>query len=151
MTASSTYSLYVDEHLEMTENNNSNSKRFEEALTQMRLLKQGGEGVMEQQFLPQLKLLIGHRLRSLLFDLLRGINDNGVSHQVAERRLSSFFNFAIQCVKEDLLTNEDILVLFEDLYECCQESQLSTLFPLFERAIHGSRPDGTDKIQLHEN
>ena len=117
----------------------------------MRLLKQGGEGVMEQQFLPQLKLLIGHRLRSLLFDLLRGINDNGVSHQVAERRLSSFFNFAIQCVKEDLLTNEDILVLFEDLYECCQESQLSTLFPLFERAIHGSRPDGTDKIQLHEN
>ena len=69
--------------------------------------------------------MIGRRLRSLLFDLLRGINnsDNGsVSHQVAERRLSSFFNFAIKCVKEDLLTNEDILVLFEDLYECCQES-----------------------------
>ena len=65
--------------------------------------------------------------------------------------MSCFFNFAIECVKEDLLTNEDILMLFEDLYECCQESHLSTLFPLFERAIHGSRPDGSDKIQLHEN
>ena len=42
-------------------------------------------------------------------------------------------------------------MLFEDLYECCQESHLSTLFPLFERAIHGSKSDGSDKIQLHEN
>ena len=92
--------------------------------------------------MPQIKLLIGRRLRSLLIDLLRGINDNGVHNQVAEQHLSCFFNFAIKCVKEDLIANENILGLFEDLYECCQESQLSTLFPLFERAIHGSRPDG---------
>ena len=103
----------------MTENND----RFEEALSQLTLLKaEGNDDETKQQQQIQLKLMIGRRLRSLLFDLLRGINDNGVSHQVAERRLSSFFNFAIKCVKEDLLTNEDILVLFEDLYECCQES-----------------------------
>ena len=109
------------QQLEMTEDNN----RFEQALSQLTLLKAEGkdaETTEQQQQLQQLKLMIGRRLRSLLFDLLRGINDNGVSHQVAERRLSSFFNFAIKCVKEDLLTNEDILVLFEDLYECCQES-----------------------------
>ena len=101
----------------MTENND----KFEEALSQLTLLKatEGNDDETEQQQQQQLKLMIGRRLRSLLFDLLRGINDNGVSHQVAERRLSSFFNFAIKCVKEDLLTNEDILVLFEDLYECC--------------------------------
>ena len=50
-----------------------------------------------------------------------------------------------------MLKNEDVLLLFEEMYECCQESWLATLFPLFERAIYGSRPgDDSDRIKLHE-
>ena len=92
--------------------------------------------------------LLGLRFRSLLLELLTGLGSDKEAVENTEKQLTSFFNLAIDCVKEDLLKNEDILTLFEDLYECCQESQLTTLFPLFERAIHGSKADGSDKIQL---
>ena len=46
---------------------------------------------------------------------------NGSEASVAEQSLSSFFNFATECVKSGLLKNPDILNLFEDLYECCKE------------------------------
>ena len=85
----------------------------------------------------------------MLLDQLQVLNSSPAGQandQKAEQRLSYFFNFAIECVKEGLLANEDILNLFEDLYECCQESQLSRLFPLFERAIHGSKAEGSFKI-----
>ena len=95
--------------------------------------------------------LLGRRLRNLLLDQLSSLNCADITPIVAEQRLSCFFNFAIECVKDGLLTNEDILTLFEDLYECCQESHLTTLFPLFERAILGSKADRSDKIQLQVN
>ena len=54
-------------------------------------------------------------------------------------------------MKESFLENVDILTLFEDLYECCPESMLTTLFPLFERAILGSKADGSDRMQVNLN
>lgn len=54
-------------------------------------------------------------------------------------------------MKEGLLKMEDMLTLFEDLYECCQEAQLTALFPLFERAILGSKLDGSERMELKEN
>ena len=54
-------------------------------------------------------------------------------------------------MKESFLENVDILTLFEDLYECCPESLLTTLFPLFERAILGSKADGSDRMQVNLN
>ena len=67
----------------------------------------------------KLTQLLGQRLRNALLDQLRELNDASLPAKVAEQRLSCFFNFAIECVKEGLSTNEDILTLFEDLYECC--------------------------------
>lgn len=32
-----------------------------------------------------------------------------------------------------------VLDLFEDLFECCPESMLATLFPLFERTVLAAR------------
>ena len=87
----------------------------------------------------------------MLLDQLKVLNSNNTPQQVAEQRLSSFFGFASKCMKEGLLKMEDMLTLFEDLYECCQEAQLTALFPLFERAILGSKLDGSERMELKEN
>ena len=96
----------------------------------------------------KMQQLLGRRLRNLLLAHLASLT---ASPAQAETELSSFFSFGIACVQAQLLANEDILSLFEDLYECCPEKMLSTLFPLFERAIHGSQSDASDKIELREN
>ena len=94
--------------------------------------------------MEKMRHLLSRRLRSLLLGHLGA----GLSSDVdkAEKDLASFFNFGIECVKESFLENVDILTLFEDLYECCPETFLTALFPLFERAILGSKADGSDKM-----
>ena len=99
--------------------------------------------------LENLAQLLSRRLRCILLDQLGAFR--GADASVAEKSLSSLFAFAAECVRESLIENADILTLFEDLYECCPEEHLTKLFPLFERAIHGSKADGSDKIQLKEH
>lgn len=88
--------------------------------------------------------LLTRRLRDILLDQL--CLSSASEATVAEKGLASFFEFATGCVRKGLLQNPDILTLFEDLYECCQEQHLSKLFPLFERAILGTKADGSDRI-----
>jgi hypothetical protein len=42
-----------------------------------------------------------------------------------------------------------VLSLCEDLFECCPESQLKTLFPILEEVLHG-RPGHAKKIHFSE-
>ena len=98
-----------------------------------------------------LSVPFGRKLRGLLLDLLQVLSKDGSTAAVVEQELSKFFKFTIDCLKEGFLKNEDILTLFEEMYECCQESWLKTLFPLFERAIHGGQGEEGHQIKLVGN
>jgi len=63
--------------------------------------------------------VVSRRLRMILLNKLNDLKAAKAS--VAEESLSSFFKFATQCVREGILWDQDILTLFEDLYESCPE------------------------------
>ena len=74
--------------------------------------------------------------------------------------MQAFFDFTVSCVHKTFIDKQEILLLFEDLFESCVESQLSALFPLFENLVLGG--DGQEdewsqnstegpKIKFEEN
>lgn len=55
--------------------------------------------------------------------------------QLVAATLRPFFAFTVRCVQSNLLSQKDILDVFEDLFECCPEQKLEELFPLFADSV----------------
>ena len=72
----------------------------------------------------------GYLCRSLRKVLLQML-EKMLTEEVAADTFEPFFKFTVECVQRDYLSKRDILDLFDDLYECCPESKLQQLFPLF--------------------
>ena len=50
---------------------------------------------------------------------------------------------------QKLITKNLILELYQDMFECCPESQLKSVFPLFENVVLGK--EGKQSPQFEEN
>ena len=71
-----------------------------------------------------LSQLLDRRLKNQLLaylGTLTGAENSEDGTKVAENHLRAFFKFSIACVKDSLLTQKQLLELFEDLYQCCPE------------------------------
>ena len=55
----------------------------------------------------------------------------------ADGGLGNFFDFTVSCSIKNLISKGLILELFCDMFECCPEQQLRSLFPIFENVVEG--------------
>jgi len=73
---------------------------------------------------------------------------NSQTYAADGKVLRNFFDFASQCALKEMITEKLILELFSDMFECCPESELQTLFELFKNVVLG---EGEHKLQFEEN
>ena len=124
-------------------------EKFYAVLADLRTIKVTSQAAAEDEASQEkaqkaIETILGKQLRKVLLEMLQ----NSQTYAAEGKNLKNFFDFAAQCALKEMITEKLILELFQDMFECCPESELKRLFELFKNVVLN---EGDHKLQFVEN